>query len=134
VVTKADGELAAAARRTQAEYHHALRLMRPAVRGWTPRVVRASALEGTGIPEIWKLVEQFREALVESGLLAQRRAEQATAWMWSEIREGLLALVRENDELRRQLRTLERRVAEGRMAPGVAADRILSMLRPRPGA
>ncbi|MGK2928042.1 MAG: methylmalonyl Co-A mutase-associated GTPase MeaB, partial [Acidimicrobiales bacterium] len=49
VVTKADGELAAAANRAAGDLRHALHLMRPVHTAWTPRVLLASAFEGTGL-------------------------------------------------------------------------------------
>jgi LAO/AO transport system kinase len=128
VVTKADGDLAASARRTQAEYQHALRLMRPGFAGWAPRVVSISALSGRGIAEVWSLCREYHRALSESGALAERRAAQAKSWMWAEINEGMLALVRDNEEVRRQLRALERRVAEGRISAAAAAGIILELV------
>ncbi len=125
VVTKADGELAAAASRTQSEYQHGLRMIRPATPHWTPRVVTSSAVAGTGIAELWRIVGQYRAALGPAGAIARRRAEQARAWMWSEISEGLLALLREHDGARSEIRALEKSVVEGRVAPGAAADRAI---------
>lgn len=49
VVNKADGDLAPAAGRQVADYHHALHLLRPKHEGWVVPVLAASALEGTGV-------------------------------------------------------------------------------------
>jgi LAO/AO transport system kinase len=124
-VTKADGDLAAAAGRTQSEYQHALRLLRPAVPGWTPSVLLTSAVAGRGIAEVWRAVGRYRAALAKGGLLQRRRADQARAWMWSEISEALLAELRQHEGVRAELRKLEAAVADGRMAPGAAADRAI---------
>jgi len=67
VVTKADGDLAAAAGRTQAEYQHALRLLRPTVAGWTPSVLLTSAATGKGIAEVWQAVGRYRAAVEKGG-------------------------------------------------------------------
>jgi LAO/AO transport system kinase len=133
VVTKADGDLAPAAGRTQSEYQHALRLLRPAVPGWTPSVLLTSAVAGRGVAEVWQAVERYRAAVGKGGALQRRRASQARAWMWSEISEALLAELREHEGVRAALKTLEAAVAEGRMAPGAAADRaIAAFLKARP--
>jgi LAO/AO transport system kinase len=128
VVTKADGDLAAAAGRTQAEYQHALRLLRPAVAGWTPSVLLTSAATGKGIAEVWQAVGRYRAAVEKGGALKRRRADQARAWMWSEISEALLAELREHEGVRAELKKLEAAVAEGKMAPGAAADRAIAAL------
>jgi LAO/AO transport system kinase len=127
VVTKADGDLAAAAGRTRSEYQHALRLLRPSVPGWTPTVLLTSALSGKGIGDVWDAVGQYRAAVAKGGLFERRRADQARAWMWSEISEALLAQLREDEGVRAELKKLEAAVAGGRMAPGAAADRAIAV-------
>jgi len=127
VVTKADGDLAPAAGRTQSEYQHALRLLRPVVPEWTPTVLLTSAATGKGVAEVWQAVGRYREAVGRSGALKRRRADQARAWMWSEISEALLQQLREHEGVRAALRKLEQSVSEGRMAPGAAADRAIEV-------
>jgi LAO/AO transport system kinase len=125
VVTKADGDLMPAAGRTQSEYQHALRLLRPSAPGWTPSVMISSAVTGKGIAEVWEAVGRYRAALAKADALARRRADQARAWMWSEISEALLAALREHEGVRAELKKLDAAVADGRMTPAAAADRAI---------
>src|SRR3954465_2126473 len=83
VVNKADGDLKAAARRSAADYQHALRMLRSPTAGWTPEVATCSAQTGEGVVEIWQTVERFGKAVGQQGIV-RRRAEQARAWMWNE--------------------------------------------------
>ena len=53
VVNKADGDLKAAAKRSAADYQHALRMLRSPTAGWTPEVATCSAQTGEGVVEIW---------------------------------------------------------------------------------
>src|SRR5689334_1629545 len=76
VVNKADGDLKATARRSVADYQHALRMLRSPTAGWTPEVTTCSALTGAGVAEIWTVVERFLSAVGRPGI-ARRRAEQA---------------------------------------------------------
>ncbi len=124
LVNKADGELAAQARRTAADYQAAIHLLRPSAPGWTARVQTCSALTGEGIAEAWEAVGAFCEAL-DSGL-EERRARQARAWMRNEISEGALAAVRRDVGLRELAEKLEREVEAGRAAPAAAARRLLA--------
>src|ERR1700736_2504805 len=59
LVNKADGELAAAAQRSAADYANAVRLLRPLLPEWRVPVRAISALEGTGIREVWDDVQHF---------------------------------------------------------------------------
>jgi len=125
VVTKADGDLRRAASTTAAEYTSALHLLRPKDSAWAPTVLECSALEGTGVPELWAAVEAHGQALEHRGALAPRRAAQARAWMWGEISAGLLERLRSRPDLAELSAHLEGEAAAGRIPPTVAADRIL---------
>ena len=125
LVNKADGDMAAAAGRTAAEYQHALRLLRPATEGWQAEVLSCSGLEGTGIAEVWAAVGRFRAAVGEAGLAA-RRALQARAWLKAELADNLLAALAREPALRSRLPALEAEVAAGRTTPGAATRELLA--------
>ena len=74
-------------------------MLRSPTAGWTPEVATCSALTGEGVAEVWQTVERFMQAVGEKGI-AHRRAEQARAWMWSEVGETLLAELRKHPEVR----------------------------------
>jgi GTPase len=119
VVNKADGALLELARHTAADYAHALHLVGPA------QVLLASALEGTGIAEVWSAVEEHERAARASGALMDRRAAQAREWMWSEVTETLVDRVRADARAHRDIDALEADVAAGRVSPAAAARRLL---------
>jgi LAO/AO transport system kinase len=125
VVNKADGDLAPAARSAASDYSSALRLLRPKQAGWEPRVLTASALEGTGVADVWGAIEEFRATLGASGDLERRRAEQARDWMWSEVSESLLDALRRDTGVAALAQELEEGVRRGELAPAAAARRLL---------
>src|SRR4051812_15259546 len=130
VVNKADGDLKAAAKRSAADYQHALRMLRSPTVGWTPEVATCSAQTGDGVVEIWNVVERFNQAVGPQGI-ARRRAEQARAWMWNEVGETLLAELRKHPEVKRLVAGLEREVESGRATPAAAARRMLEVFHGR---
>ena len=134
VVNKADGDLAAAAQRAAADYRNALRLLRPASEHWTPPVLRCSARTGLGIEEVWATVRDFRQRLGAAGDIDARRAEQACAWMWSEVSESLLSALRGDHAVHRLLPELEVAVAAGTVTPTAAAQRLLAAFLQRKSA
>ena len=126
LVNKADGELAAAARRSAADYASAMRLLRPPLPEWQVPVRTVSALEGTGINEVWDDVARFRAALEQSGAWSRRRAEQARVALWSEIGDSLLEHFRSAPAVAHRLATVEREVMAGTRTPTAAAHALLA--------
>lgn len=77
VVNKADGNHLAEARLAARELTTALRLIYPRETLWRPPVLTMSALEGTGLAEVWETVERHRQTLIDAGQFeARRRAQQ----------------------------------------------------------
>jgi LAO/AO transport system kinase len=129
VVTKADGELAGAARTAAADYGAALHLLRPESAAWTPEVVTCSAQEGQGIDQVWDALVRHRQALEQSGELAARRARQAQSWLWEEVRAGLLEELRSDPASAALLAGYEDAVRAGRMLPSRAARELVARFR-----
>jgi LAO/AO transport system kinase len=125
VVNKADSDLLQPARLAAAEYKAALHLMRPKSPAWSAKVLLASAMERIGMAEVWDAVVSHRHALEAAGELGQRRAEQAKAWLWSELAEGLTERFRLHPAVAAELPALEAAVAAGRVAPSAAARALL---------
>ena len=126
VVTKADGDLHQAATRAGAEYRAALHLMRPKFSDWSADVRLVSSTLGSGIAEVWGDVEAFRKRLQASGAWEKQRRDQRVAWLWSELREGLLAFLTDDPAIAEELPRLEAQVAAGEISPAAAARVLLA--------
>jgi LAO/AO transport system kinase len=126
LVNKADGELAAAAHRSAADYASAVQLLRPPLPEWEVPVYAVSALEGIGIREVWDDVARFRAALEQSGAWSKRRAEQSRAALWSEIGDGLIERFRAAPAVARRLGEFEEQVMAGTRTPTTAARALLA--------
>jgi LAO/AO transport system kinase len=131
VVNKADGELAAAAERSRAQFEGALSLLRPLSAAWSPRVLCASALTGAGIAEVWAMVREQRAALAASGEAERRRREQARAWMWSLVDDGLHRAFRSHPAVAGRIEALEREVESLATTPAHAARALLAAFQGR---
>jgi LAO/AO transport system kinase len=125
VVNKADGDLLPAARRAIADYRLAVRLLRPKHPGWQVPVLAASALEGTGVDDVWKAVEKLVAHLQEDEALDRLRAGQAVAWMWDEIRESLIDSFSHDAAVAERWSGTVEAVRAGRVSPTTAARRLL---------
>ena len=88
-------------------------------------VVPISALAGSGVDEAWAEVERFHAELAEGGQLERVRAQQAVAWMWDEVREGLVESLRRDGRVAARLGDLEAAVRAGTQSPTTAARELL---------
>ncbi len=130
-VNKADGENARRARLAALDYRRAIHLMTPASPNWTPPVLTCSAVENTGLAEIWEQIRAHRQLLTASGERAQRRRRQQTGWMWSMISDRLLEEFRASAAVRQQLPQVSDAVLSGDLPASTAADWLLAQFLDR---
>jgi len=133
LVNKADGEFADAALRAASEYRAALHLLGAGTPDWPVPVATCSALTGAGIDDAWTSVEAYRATMAATGAIVTRRAAQARAWMWNEIREELTEALKASPEIARRLPDLEAGVGAGRITPAAAARTLLDAFLNRSG-
>ena len=132
LVNKADGDLRATATRTVADYAGALRLLRkrPQDPEGFPKALAVSAAEGAGIGTAWAEMQNLAQWRREVGIWEETRATQAAHWFETELRDGLLARLREDKTIRAAIETRVRDVAEGKISPDAAAAEILGKMAP----
>jgi len=132
LVNKADGDLRATATRTMADYAGALRLLRkrPQDPEGFPKALAVSAVEGAGIETAWAEMQNLAQWRREAGIWEETRATQAAHWFETELREGLLARLREDKKIRAAIETRARDVADGKISPDAAAAEILGKMAP----
>jgi LAO/AO transport system kinase len=127
-INKADGDNIKRANIAAADYRGALHILAPRSEHWHPPVVTYSALTGAGIAELWQKVLDHRTAMSASGDFAARRRQQQVKWMWSMLESRMMQRLRSDAAIRAHVKKIEAEVADGRMAPALAADRIAEML------
>ena len=132
-VNKADGPHESEAWRAARELSGALKMLGAGpddeAAGWTVPVLTCSAMQGTGLDEVWSAVVAHRAALDKAGVLAAKRQRQLIGWTWAMVRDGLLAQLRENPVVRKLGSELEQQVLAGDLTPALAAEQILAQLR-----
>ncbi|MDZ7905727.1 MAG: methylmalonyl Co-A mutase-associated GTPase MeaB [Cypionkella sp.] len=129
LVNKADGDLAAAAMRTRADYAGALHLLRrrPQDPEGYPLAMTVSAYTGAGLPEAWAKMQTLAAWRRANGHWNAARAAQAKHWFHEEIRQTLLASLNA-EPLRGILNGLASEVASGQTRPELAAARALAAM------
>ncbi len=125
VVTKADGDLAAAAAHAAADHKAALHLLRRPHAELEPTSLLVSSTEGTGIVEVAERLASDHTTLRASGELDLLRGRQRRAWFWEEIREQLTERLLRDPHTADAVATLEAQVDDGSLTPTAAASRLL---------
>jgi LAO/AO transport system kinase len=123
-VNKADGDRQQEARVAARDLAGALRLVRGKGE-WAPPVVTCSALEDTGVDDVWARVLEHRDHLGADGL-ATKRAEQQLEFTWALVRDELDQRLRHSPAVRAIRAELRAAVLAGEVPATVAADRILA--------
>ena len=124
-VNKADGSHVADAALAAQELTGALHLLYPPGAAWIPPVLTCSGLRGDGLDDVWDAVVRHRRQLDERGELAERRGRQQVEWMWSMVRERVIARFVESPETRAIADDLERRLHDGTTTATLAAQQLL---------
>ncbi len=123
-VNKADGDNETRAQLAASDYRMALHLMTPASTTWTPPVLTCSVLSNTGLDELWRQVEIFREKTGATGEFEDRRRAQQVRWMWSMLDERLRDDLRSRPHLEHLLADLEAQVRSGAVTATTAVDSV----------
>lgn len=127
-VNKADGTNRQRAMNVRADYNQILHYIRPATEGWRTQACVCSALTGEGIGDIWRVVEEFRKTVSDSGFLRERRRQQTLTWVRSMTEEYLHNRISRNAGLAGWTEKIENEVAQEKIAPTLAARRIIEKM------
>lgn len=127
VINKADGENQKPAREAKLEFNRALHLYPAKESGWKPLVKLCSALENTGITEVWEMILDFEKLVKENDHFHHNRQEQNKFWMYQTINEYLKDRFYQNpkvkDALEKQLRLIEK----NKVTAFAAAKKLLNL-------
>lgn len=126
-VNKADRDELARAERAAADLRGALSLFSRATSDGERPVLLVSALEETGVVELFDAVQAFVARARESGAFDARRAEQRLAWFREAIDQGLRARFLREEGVARAFELAEASVSRGEEGPAEAAERLLSL-------
>ena len=129
-INKADGDNQAKAERARVEYASALHLFPASADGWIPQVMCCSALNNTGIAEIWEMVLKHEAQLEASGWIEKRRTLGALEWMNDLIAMNLDEMFRAAPAVEKRLPALRKEVRAGRTTPLAATHELMRLFRP----
>jgi LAO/AO transport system kinase len=113
-VTKTDGNLESAAKRTAQDYRSAMQFLRRDQHGERPEVILTSAVTGRGLEQVTGQTE--------------KRQQQSRYWMWKNFQDLVQERTRSDPVLAQKAHALQVRLAQGTLTPRVAAAELLQSL------
>jgi len=126
VVNKAEGENKKRATLAVRDLQAALQIITNSEAAWRPPVLMVSALERTGIAEVWDKVLKFEKTAKNNDLWDKKRAGQNLFWMWAAIEASLNADFKSNKRVKSRLETLNKGVRMGDVSALRAAQLLLA--------
>ncbi len=124
-INKADGNNLEKAQLAKIQYKNAIHLFPRKETGWEPGVLTCSAVQKSGIAEIWDEIEKYRKLTVANGWFETRRNQQATYWMHETIREQLYRDFYGNHIIKHKIEEYEHLVLNDKISSFAAAGKLL---------
>lgn len=124
IINKADGDSINLAKLSLSHYTNALRLVHP-TSFWVPRVLSCSSLEKKGLEDIWKMICDYQSEATKNGELLSKRSVQNKKWMDKLIHEMLELRLKNNQNVQKLWKELEKSVTEGKATAFGAAKQII---------
>lgn len=127
VINKADGDNLVRAKVARGEYERMIEFIRPATEGWPTHAYLASAVEKTGLAELWQVIQVFKKITSESGVFQKRRDSQLLDWMHAMIDEHLHNLFFGDAVIVGRMPEIKEAVLSGIISPTQAVAELVKM-------
>ncbi len=124
VINKADGQNIEAAKDAAQNYKMALHLFPPRENQWQVPVATCSAMENTGITNVWEMIGQFVELTRENGSFEKNRETQRSKWFDDAVRTFLVNQILQNSSKYDSLDHLQREVISRHISVRGAISRL----------
>jgi putative protein kinase ArgK-like GTPase of G3E family len=98
IVNKADGNLEATAKSTVLDYKNALKLQKGRHPKWSVPVLPMSAIESTGIDDVWNEILKLQNHLYENDIFSKNRSSQDKKWLKKKKINLIISMLGSQDE------------------------------------
>ena len=126
LITKADGNNLARTEATRAEFSRVLHYLTPPNPAWRPEVHTCSSVEGTGISELWEVIQRFREIGEQTGFFQEHRRTQTLDWINEMLEQELWRAFTHNPAVIAEWPRVEQEVLSGRLSATAAVKQLLA--------
>ncbi len=127
VINKADGDNIQRSEMARLQYENALHLFPPNENNWYPKVLTCSAINNSGIADIWEIISRYEKQMKENNFFTRNRQQQNLQWMHDAIREQLTNSFYQHSAVKNSMNEMERSVQSEEMT-AITAARFLQTL------
>ncbi len=128
-ITKADNKNIQKANLAKLEYQNALHLFPPSKSGWIPTVTTCSALENSGINNIWETINNYVKLTKDNKYFDKNRDEQAKYWMYETINDYIKNIFYNDENIKTLLEQNESKVVGKEVTSYKAAEILLNAFK-----
>ncbi len=125
VINKADGDNINKAGIARSQYANALHLFPPSPTGWIPKVTTCSAIEHTGIQEVWAIIREYEQLMKSRGHFQKKRNEQQKHRLHETINQTLKERFYSNPLVITELQKAEHLLSHQKITSYQAANHLL---------
>ncbi|HPT30883.1 MAG TPA: methylmalonyl Co-A mutase-associated GTPase MeaB [Prolixibacteraceae bacterium] len=126
-INKADGNNREKAGLARLNFQNALHLFPARDSGWEPKVLTCSAIENSGISEIWSAINEYLALTRNNGFFQKNRNQQSSYWMYETIDEQLRQHFYHQPGLKARVADLEKQVIREEISSFEAAQQVLEI-------
>lgn len=127
VINKADGENIEPAKKAKVAYENALHLFPLGEKHWSPKVQLASSTSGSGLTEVWKLIEHYETQMKSNGFWESNRAAQRLNWLDDQIQFLLGQAFLRDSVVQKMLLDRKSKVQKGELNPSKLAKSLMQL-------
>lgn len=124
-INKCDGNNKDKAGLARVQFQNALHLFPAPESGWSPKVVTCSAIENSGIADVWDMITEFVNFTKSNQYFDHKRTSQAKYWMYESINDHLKSNFYQNKEIKELLLKAENDVLTDKKSSFIAAKDLL---------
>ena len=126
-INKCDGNNTEKSQLAARQFRNALHLFPKPESGWDPQVLTCSAFHKIGIPEVWKMINDYIAFTKGNGYFDEKRHRQSKYWMYETINQTLQNSFYHNPTIETMLEAYERQLADNSISSFVAAKKLLDL-------
>jgi LAO/AO transport system kinase len=126
-INKADGNNIEKAKMAKRQYANALHLFPAKESNWIPQVLTCSAVNNSGIEEVWQKIEAYKSQTVQNGYFSKKRNRQSIYWMHETIEEQLKRNFYQHPLIKNKITEMETFVLNNLKSPFVAAAELMKI-------
>ncbi len=124
-INKSDGDQIKTARKAKVNYQNAMHLFPPNLNGWVPPVLLCSAIEKTGITEIWESIKKFEGKMIQNKFLESNRQSQNEIWFEQLLQYKLMEKLYKAPELHTKITETKKSFFQDKINVPTAVNKIL---------